>query len=129
MEEIMSFVIHTDERSRFVETTYKGSVSAEEIGLAIAQMPLVAPFEEAAFGISDFREATLDVQMEDLRGFVEKKDPKFFSHARWALLVRHARDTAFALVYERMEAQVYQVKIFSERDAALEWLRASEAKS
>jgi hypothetical protein len=125
----MSFEIQTDAKSRFVEVVYQGTVSAEEIGRAITQMPLLAPFEEAAFGISDFREATLDVQMEDLKGFVEKKDPRFFANARWALLVRQARDTALALIYQRMEAQVYQVRIFSERETALEWLNASEAKN
>lgn len=125
----MSFEIKTDANSRFVETIYHGEVSAEEIGRAITQMPLLAPFEEAAFGISDFRDATLNVEMEDLRGFVEKKDPRFFSNARWAFLVRQARDTALALIYQRMEAQVYQVRIFSERDAALQWLGVAEAKS
>ena len=144
----MSFEIHTDADLRFVETIYHGSVDAEEISRAIVRMPEEASFEEAAYGISDFRDATLELGMEDLKPFVALKDPRFFSKARWALLMGRARDTALGLIYERMEAQTYEVKmvnfwatwclpckdeiphlqkIFSEREAALEWLGLPEA--
>lgn len=122
----MSFEIKTDRNSRFVEVVYHGGIDADEIRLAITRMPEVAPFEKAAAGLSDFRDAKLELEMEDLKSFVEEKDPAFFSGARWALLVRHARDTALGLIYERMEAQVYEVKIFSQREAALEWLDVPE---
>ncbi len=123
----MSFQLEIDAERRLVEIRYQGVVDTPTLLEALSSVHEQVTFGPIAFGISDFRGATLQVEKADFPKFIAAKDPQLFEGARWALLIDSPRETALGMVYTRMKEQLHSYEIFSTREAALQWLQLPEA--
>jgi hypothetical protein len=109
--------------NKLVVQKFTGSISFAEIKAAAEKLYSDPAFNSQFDRITDIREASIEMSREELRDFgmkIIEQDQD--SHAKRAMLVADIKDTALALIYEKMVTIGQSLKVFSTTSAVCQWI-------
>lgn len=111
--------------SRLLETRFHGPITKEEVLEYVNSLRDAKDYPDNLKIITDATEANLEFSREELGEIltIVNDHPGLYDSIKDAMIMTSPKMTAFSMIVEMFtKNSPYHVKIFSTREAALEWL-------
>ncbi len=124
----MDYSISIDHELKLIRYTHCGLIKAEDIGQVWKEFLTIKEFTELKYNLfSDYSNSKLQIDLDfatELIKFLQSIE-SIIKKKKQALIVTDPHSVALSMIFERelSEKVDFNNKIFSTREAALEWLQ------
>lgn len=99
---------------------FRGRVTVAELMDYFTEIAADSNYRPDIHGVFDFRDATLDMDVEALKELAEESASS--STARWVIIVDNPHDTAFSVLYSDIVCAFHPLVVVSFEDMASKYL-------